>query len=316
MVLQQGLDCNSIETETAYHKRVEDGKVSLVEKIPLHGQFHRDTKDLKTEDSWKWLVREDFKRETESLLIAAQDQALDTNSVKKTIYQQELSDKCRLCGERVENVTHIVSSCKMLAQKDYKRRHDKICLNLHWSLCQKYGFEVDTRWYLHEPEKVLETEHAKILWDFSIQTDRKIEHNRPVITLVDKKTDRCFLIDVAVPGDGNIARKEFEKINNYADLRVKIERMWNRKTSVIPVVRGALRSISHKLPYFLDQLKIKYSVGVFQKSALLGTANILWRPDGHAPDEQTSQLHQDCEAISIMILIMITIIIIIYVNWE
>ena len=97
----------------------------------------------------------------------------------------------------------------MFAQKDYKRRHDKVCLNLHWSLCQKYGLEVDTRWYLHEPEKVLENEHAKILWDFDIHTDWKIEHSRPDITLVDKKTDRCFLIDVAVPGDGNTARKEF-----------------------------------------------------------------------------------------------------------
>ena len=222
-------------------------------------------------------MRGDFKRETESLLIAAQDQAKDTNSVKKTIHQQELSDKCRLCGERVENVTHIVSSCKMLAQKDDKRRHDKVCLNLHWSLCQKYGFEVDTQWYLHEPEKVLENEHAKILWDFTIQTDRKIVHNRPDITLVDKETDRCFLIDVAVHGDGNIARKEFEKINNYADLRVEIERKWNRKTTVIPVVIGALGSIPHKLPYLLDQLKIKYSIGVFQKSALLGTANIVRR---------------------------------------
>ena len=34
-------------------------------------------------------------------------------------YQVE-SDKCRLCGETVENVTHIVRGYKMLAQKDYK----------------------------------------------------------------------------------------------------------------------------------------------------------------------------------------------------
>ena len=94
----------------------------------------------------------------------------------------------------------------------------------------------------------MENEHAKILWDLTTQTDQKIEHNRPDITLVDKNTDRCFLIDVAVPGDGNIARKEFKKINNYADLRVEIERMWNRKTSVMPVVIGVLRSIPHKFP--------------------------------------------------------------------
>ena len=104
--------------------------------MPPRGQFHGDTKDLKKEASWKWHTKGDLKRETKSLLIAVQDQALNTNSVRKTTCQQELSVKCRLCGERAENVNHIVTSCKMLAQKGYKRRRDKVRLNLHWSLCQ------------------------------------------------------------------------------------------------------------------------------------------------------------------------------------
>ena len=41
------------------------------------------------------------------------------------------------------------------------------------------------------------------------------------------------------------------------------------------IVIEALGLTAHKLPYFLDQLKIKYSVAVFQKSALLGAANIM-----------------------------------------
>ena len=32
---------------------------------------------------------------------------------------------CKLSGETVEKVTLIVSDCKVLAQKDCKRRHDK-----------------------------------------------------------------------------------------------------------------------------------------------------------------------------------------------
>ena len=68
-----------------------------------NGQFERDTKDLKTGESWNWLSKDYLKRETESLTTAAQDQALNTNSIKKSIYGLNVSDKCRLCGEKVES---------------------------------------------------------------------------------------------------------------------------------------------------------------------------------------------------------------------
>ena len=66
-----------------------------------------------------------MKQETESLLSAAQEQALNTNSVRK-IYHENVSNKYSLCGTYVENVLHIESGCSRLAQKEYKRRHDKV----------------------------------------------------------------------------------------------------------------------------------------------------------------------------------------------
>ena len=85
-------------------------------------------------------------RETESL-ITAQNQTLNTNYMKKNIYNQTELDKCRLYSEEVETVAHNISACKMLAQKDNKRCHDKVCLHLHWYLVKKYGFEVDQKLY-------------------------------------------------------------------------------------------------------------------------------------------------------------------------
>ena len=70
------------------------------------------------------------------MLSAVQEQALNTNSVRK-IYHKDVSIKCKLCGTHVENVLHIVSGYSMLAQKEYKRRHDKVCLHIHWALCKK-----------------------------------------------------------------------------------------------------------------------------------------------------------------------------------
>ena len=63
-------------------------------------------------------------------------------------------------------------------------------------------------------EKVLENEEVKLMWDFNVQTDRVIEHRRPDIILIKKKTKQCLIIDVASTGDHGVAKKETEKITN------------------------------------------------------------------------------------------------------
>lgn len=105
-----------------------------------------DTDNKKLGKPWNRLLHEFLKRKTESLLSATQEQALKTNSIRKMFYK-DTSYKCRLCRSHAENVLHIVSSCSMLAQKDYKRRHNKVCLNIQWILRKKYGIKVTERWY-------------------------------------------------------------------------------------------------------------------------------------------------------------------------
>ena len=51
----------------------------------------------------------------------------------------------------------------------------------------KFGFDCSRNWYDHEPKPAEESEECKLLWDFPIQTDHNIEHNRPDIVAVDKK---------------------------------------------------------------------------------------------------------------------------------
>ena len=48
---------------------------------------------------------------------------------------------------------------------------------------------------------------------FTIQTDKRMPHNRPDIVVVDKSERICHVIDVACPCDSRIALKEEEKIN-------------------------------------------------------------------------------------------------------
>ena len=48
---------------------------------------------------------------------------------------------------------------------------------------------------------MLENDNVNILCDFSVQTDRKLEHNKPDVLIVDKQIGACHTVDVACPFD-------------------------------------------------------------------------------------------------------------------
>ena len=121
----------------------------------------------------------------------------------------------------MENVLHIMSGCSMLAQKEYKRRHDKACLNIHWALCKKYGVKACERWYEHKVESVIENYIVKILRDVCIQVDRQIEHRRPDIVVMEKNKNKYLIIDVACPVDNSLILKRNEKLDNHSKLRLE-----------------------------------------------------------------------------------------------
>ena len=173
-------------------------------------------------------------------------------------------------------MAHIVSEWQKLAQKEYKQvRHDNIAKVIHWKLCEKWGFEKSNQWYTHKHEKVLESEEWNILWDFLIQTDKTLEHNKPDITVIEKKINKCLLIDSECPFDTRIEKKEQEKCNNYCDFKYEIARMLRMKdVEVIPVVIGTLATVTKQFDKWIHKLDLKITVEMLQKSCLLGTARI------------------------------------------
>ena len=102
-------------------------------------------------------------------------------------------------------------------------RHDKVTKMLHWKLCEKWGYIKAEKWYIHKPEKVLESENCKILLGFPIQIDKTLEHKRPDITVIDKKNRKCILIGPACPFDTHIEKKEEEKCTNDSELRYSMK---------------------------------------------------------------------------------------------
>ena len=180
-----------------------------------------------------------------------------------------------MCRKVDESIDHIVSGCSKLAQKEYKRRHDNLGKIVHWKLARKCNFEAGDKWHEHEPESVLENEDYKILWDFSIQTDHLIEARRPDLVVVDKKERSCKIIDFAVPGDSRIEEKERDKIENYQDLGRELQKIWNVKVKIIPLVVGSLGAIPKQFGNRLKQIGIAVAIAQVQKTVLLGTARIL-----------------------------------------
>jgi hypothetical protein len=56
-----------------------------------------------------------------------------------------------------------------------------------------------------------------------------------------------MLIDIAIPGDRNVIKKEAEKILKYKDLTIEIHCMWNVKVTVIVVIIGVNGTIPKSL---------------------------------------------------------------------
>ena len=68
--------------------------------------------------------------------------------------------------------------CSKLVQRDYKTRHDGVAGVIHRELCKKFKFDHTTKWYMHNPESIVENETHKFLLDFEIQTNHKISARR------------------------------------------------------------------------------------------------------------------------------------------
>jgi hypothetical protein len=76
-----------------------------------------------------------------------------------------------------------------------------------------------------------------------------------------------MLIDVAISGDKNVIKKEAEKILKYEDLTIEIQRMWNVKTKVIPVIIGATGTNSKLYRKYVSNIPLNHEVKELQKTA-------------------------------------------------
>jgi hypothetical protein len=83
------------------------------------------------EQSYKWLKFWNIKGETESVIMAAQDQATGINYSKKNILKQEIESRCWMSKEYEDTIDHLTSGCPTLAKNDYII-HDRVWTHVHF----------------------------------------------------------------------------------------------------------------------------------------------------------------------------------------
>ena len=114
--------------------------------------------------------------------------------------------------------------------------------------------------------KVLQSDEVQLLWNFSIQIERRIEH-KPDIVVFQKKQKACIVIDVACPFGTRIKKKEQEKIGKGLNKEVA-------KFIILPIIIGALGSVTKNLRKNPGKLDLNLGLDALQKTCLLGTARI------------------------------------------
>jgi 3-deoxy-D-manno-octulosonic acid (KDO) 8-phosphate synthase len=84
-----------------------------------------------------------------------------------------------------------------------------------------------------------------------------------------------MLINFTVSGDRNVIRTEAGKNLNYEDLKIEMQRVWNVKTKVVPVMVGAAGTVSRSSRKRQSNVPGKHEIKELHKTAILGTAHVL-----------------------------------------
>jgi hypothetical protein len=271
--------------------------IANIKQKSLHGRYFKELEqpEVNIQASHAWLKKSNIHPETEGFIFAIQDRVINTRNYKKHICGlQSIIDKCRICGTEGETIEHIISSCTVLAQSEYKKRHDIFAKIIHMNLAVKFNLLKNTQpHYSYTPESCLENDSYKLYFDRTILTDIHIKHNRPDIIILNKQQKQAYLLDIAVPNSHNITQTYNTKINKYLELSVAMRNLWClEKISILPLVISATGLVPQTLFKNLKILDLDNTLVVkIQKGILLYSCHIVRKFLNIDTEHNTQQSH-------------------------
>ena len=108
--------------------------------------------------------------------------------------------------------------------------------------------EHSNKWYIYNPESVLENEMYTCHWDFEIQAEHLISAIRPDLVIGNKKENMPNSGFYRPGGPQSKIKRKKKKRDKYLELARELKKkIRNMKVTVIPVVISALGTIPKRL---------------------------------------------------------------------
>ena len=213
-----------------------------------------------------------------------QEQMVETRAWKKARGLQVESAKCRLCGKFDETVNHLLAGCKVLAGKEYLRRHNNalMILAVEWVKKEKILNE-EEKWYNTSwmSGTVLERGGKKLIWDFEFKMRRETTARRPDLVLEDADSKCIWIVDMACPMDENVVEKFTEKLRKYEQLAFETrEKRHGYSVNIVPVIvgctaRGGKELIKQIRKVIEDDEKVNFIASEMIRTVLCESETIL-----------------------------------------
>lgn len=226
--------------------------------------------------------------------IATQEQCLTTNALA------DKSAPCSRCTSgRPESTPHVVNACEAFRGTLMLSRHNGVCREIYFQLCKKYG--VPTTHFTQPVPAVVENDQVKLLYDQSVATKNKLNHNRPDIVVFDKIAKKILVIEVGISWYTKLRNADQRKYQRYAvnsmttdeftlpykpdyNLVGELNDLWakeyTRGTEVIPIVMGSCGEV---MATIMDRL---HRIGIpdkgaerllerLQRAVVIGTSRVI-----------------------------------------
>jgi hypothetical protein len=145
----------------------------------MHGQFYQQLErpsDNKKK-SLAWLCSSGLVGEMESLIIAAQYQALNMCYHQRNIMKQPVDSQYRMCQKAEEHIKHIIAGCIIIAPSEYSNRHNKGANYIPWAICKCMELQITDKYYEYMPERVINVNDTTVIWDILVIADQTILTN-------------------------------------------------------------------------------------------------------------------------------------------